>query len=51
VLEVDDAQAVIVREMFTRFADGASYLAIARELNARGVPSPGSTWKRKARSR
>jgi len=28
---------------------GASCLAIARELNARGIPSPGSTWKRKAR--
>lgn len=49
VLEVDEAQALIVREMFTRFAEGASYLMIARELSARGVPSPGSTWKRKAR--
>jgi len=35
--------------MFTRFAEGASYLMIARELSARGVPSPGSTWKRKVR--
>lgn len=49
VLEVDDAQAAIVREIFERFADGASCLAIARELNARAVPSPGSTWKRRAR--
>jgi len=31
----------------TRFAEGASYLMIARELSARGVPSPGSTWKRR----
>ncbi|MEP7243592.1 MAG: recombinase family protein [Gammaproteobacteria bacterium] len=49
VLDVDDVQAAIVREMFTRFAEGASYLTIARELNARGVPSAGSTWRRKAR--
>jgi site-specific DNA recombinase len=49
VLEIDDAQAAVVREMFTRFAEGASCLTIARELNARGVPSPGSTWKRTSR--
>lgn len=40
VLEVDDEQAAIVREIFARFVDGASCLAISRELNARGVPSP-----------
>ncbi len=49
VLEIEDGKAAIVREIFERFADGASCLAIARELNARGVPSPGSTWKRRAR--
>ena len=49
VLEIDDGQAAIVREIFTRFAEGASCLAVARELNARGVPSSGSTWKRKTR--
>lgn len=49
VLEIDDNQAAIVREIFARFAEGAGCLVIARELNARGVPSPGSTWKRKAR--
>lgn len=49
VLEVEAGQAAIVREIFERFADGASCLAIARELNARGVPSSGSTWKRKTR--
>jgi len=42
VLEIDDEQAAVVREMFARFAEGASCLTIARELNARGVPSPGS---------
>lgn len=49
MLEVEDGQAAIVREIFERFTDGASCLAIARELNARGVPSSGSTWKRKTR--
>jgi site-specific DNA recombinase len=49
VLEIDSEQAAIVREIFARFVDGASCLAISRELNARGVPSPGSTWKRKTR--
>src|SRR5882757_2819662 len=49
VLEIDDEQAAIVREIFARYADGASCLTISRELNARGVPSPGSTWKRKTR--
>lgn len=49
VLEIDSEQAAIVREIFTRFVDGASCLAISRELNNRGVPSPGSTWKRKTR--
>lgn len=48
-LELDQVQAEIVREIFQSYAQGASYLAIARELNARGVPSPGSTWKRKVR--
>ncbi len=49
VLEIDDEQAAVAQEIFARYADGASCLAIARELNSRGVPSPGSTWKRKAR--
>ena len=49
VLEIDDDRAAIVREIFTRFAEGASCLAVARELNARGIPSSGSTWKRKTR--
>ncbi|HWM69949.1 MAG TPA: recombinase family protein [Steroidobacteraceae bacterium] len=49
VLEIDDEQVAIVREIFARYADGASCLAISRELNARGIPSPGSTWKRKTR--
>jgi DNA invertase Pin-like site-specific DNA recombinase len=49
VLEIDREQAAVVREMFARFADGASARTIAQELNARGVPSPGSSWRRKTR--
>ena len=42
-------QAEIVREIFERYADGMTQLAIAQDLNRRGVPSPGSTWKRQSR--
>lgn len=48
-LEVVDEQAAIVREIFQRYADGMSCLSIAADLNARGVPSPGSSWRRKVR--
>jgi len=51
VLEIDDEQAAIVREIFARFADGASCLAISRELNTHAIPSPGTTGKRKTRRR
>jgi DNA invertase Pin-like site-specific DNA recombinase len=39
-------RAEIVREVFRRFANGDTLLAIASDLNARGIPSPGSEWKR-----
>ena len=39
------------REIFQRYADGESPLAIAADLNARRIPSPGSTWKRELRRR
>jgi site-specific DNA recombinase len=45
-IKIDPAQAKIVREIFERFAAGASPNAIAKDLNKRNVPSPGSTWKR-----
>jgi site-specific DNA recombinase len=41
-LEVEPKQAKVVQQIFRRFVDGASCLVIAKELNARGVPSPGS---------
>ncbi len=46
---VVESEAAIVREIFERFAGGASCRAIAADLNARGVPSPGSTWTRTER--
>jgi DNA invertase Pin-like site-specific DNA recombinase len=49
VLEIDKAQAEIVAEIFASYARGVSYFAIARTLNERGVPSPGSSWKRRVR--
>ena len=49
MLKIDPVQAKIVREIFERFASGASPGAIAADLNARNVPSPGSTWKRETR--
>lgn len=48
---VDVEQAEIVRQIFTRFAEGGTYRAIAAELNAKAIPSPGSTWARKTRRR
>jgi site-specific DNA recombinase len=48
-LEIDPEQATIVKRIFERFVEGASALTICRELNESGVPSPGSTWRRKVR--
>jgi site-specific DNA recombinase len=48
-LEINSEQADVVREMFERYVGGESVRAIAADLNRRGVPSSGSTWKRKVR--
>ncbi len=48
---IDGEQAAIIREIFARYVDGASCRKIARELNAKGITSPGSTWKRTVRRR
>lgn len=45
-MEVDALQADVVRQVFEWYASGWSPKAIARELNRRRVPSPGSLWKR-----
>jgi DNA invertase Pin-like site-specific DNA recombinase len=38
---IDDAEAAIVRRIFTAFATGKSPRTIARELNAERIPGPG----------
>lgn len=43
--EIDPVQAGIIRRVFTDYAAGRSPLAIARALNAEGVPGPaGGPW-------
>lgn len=46
---VNKEQASMVVWIFERFRDGGSTRAIANELNARRVPSPGASWNRTAR--
>jgi site-specific DNA recombinase len=48
-IEIDEAQAAVVRRIFTMYASGTSPRAIAAALNADGVISPGATWKRTER--
>lgn len=48
-LAIDESTAPVVREIFERYAAGESCFAIASDLNARKVPSPGSTWNRTQR--
>jgi site-specific DNA recombinase len=47
--KVDRDAAVIVREIFGRYADGDSAYTISKDLNDRRVPSPGSSWNRTTR--
>ena len=44
---VHEEEAKWVRWIYRQYADGASPRAIAAELNAQGVPSPGANWNRK----
>jgi site-specific DNA recombinase len=46
-----EPEATIVREIFARYAKGETMKAIASDLNARGIPSPGASWDRKIRRR
>src|SRR3546814_12703641 len=42
---INEGEAVIVRRIFREFADGKSPRAIARDLNAEGMPGPrGDLW-------
>ncbi|PQO21988.1 recombinase family protein [Rhodobacteraceae bacterium WD3A24] len=45
-IEIDPAEAAIVTRIFTEYADGKSPLAIARDLNAEGIPAPGADTRR-----
>jgi site-specific DNA recombinase len=44
--EIEPDQAAVVREIFERYANGEGAKTIARDLNERGIPSPGSLWNR-----
>lgn len=46
---IKEDEAVIVREIFGRYATGESCRSLAADLNKRGVPSPGSSWSRTIR--
>ncbi len=48
-IEIDEAQAAIVRRIFTMYADGYSCRAIADALNKDGIPSAGAGWSRERR--
>lgn len=44
-LEIDEAQAAVVRRIFSQYTEGASCQQIAARLNAENVPGPrGGTW-------
>jgi hypothetical protein len=49
VMEIESEQAKVVAEIFDSYVRGVSYFTIARSLNERRIPSPGSTWKREVR--
>lgn len=44
-----EPEASVAREIFGRYAAGETMKAIVCALNARGVPSPGASWKREQR--
>lgn len=46
---INDEEAKVVRFIFRQYANGNSPRAIAAELNERGMPSPGASWKRTAK--
>ena len=47
--EIDEAEAAIVRRIFEEYAAGEGTTAIAKRLNAEGIPSPrGGLWRANA---
>lgn len=51
VRAIDKEKAKVVRWIFEQYALGWSTRRIAIDLNERGVPSPGASWKRTTRRR
>jgi site-specific DNA recombinase len=45
---INPEQAKVVQQIFEWRAAGWSAMSVCRELNARGVPAPGASWKRKS---
>jgi DNA invertase Pin-like site-specific DNA recombinase len=48
-IEVNSVEGDVVRRIFELYAVGTAPRSIAATLNAEGVPSPGSSWKRTVR--
>lgn len=48
-VEVNPAEAAVVRRILTDYAAGMSPKAIAAALNREGVPSPGAAWSKSTR--
>jgi site-specific DNA recombinase len=46
-VEIEKAQALVVRRIFELYADGVSPRNIAARFNAEGIPSPGAQWRRR----
>src|SRR5262249_36582343 len=43
---IEESEAEVVRRIFRMFADGQSPIAIAKRLNAEGIPGPsGNAWR------
>ena len=45
--QIDETEAVIVRRIFTLYAGGKGFIAIAKQLNDEGIPAPRSSSFRK----
>jgi site-specific DNA recombinase len=48
-IEINEAEAAVVRRIFERYAGGKAPRAIADELNRDRVPAPGTSWARTER--
>lgn len=48
-IEIDEAEADVVRRIYRQYADGKSPRVIADELNRDRVPAPGASWARTER--